>query len=98
MYTNYACLATPPIAEQHRCVAGIESIPRSVAEVRTRELRVEDEEANGTQKPPHASFVNNLRTNTKLGPRYFALILDTGFGLGGGRVAHRILGFGFLGN
>ena len=68
---------------QHRCVAGIESIPRSVGEVRTRELRVENEEANGTQKPPHASFVNNSGTNTKLGPRYFALILDTGFGLGG---------------
>ena len=47
MYANYACPATSPIAEQHRCVAGIESIPRSVAEVRTRELRVEDEEANG---------------------------------------------------
>ena len=81
MCANYACLATSPIAEQHRCVAGIESIPRSVAEVRTRELRVEDEEANGTQKPPHV--VNNSGTNTKLGPRYFALILDTGFGLGG---------------
>ena len=53
MYANYTCLATSPIAEQHRCVAGIESIPRSVAEVRTRELRVEDEEANGTQKPFH---------------------------------------------
>ena len=53
MYANYACPATSPIAEQHRCVAGIESIPRSVAEVRTRELRVEDEEANGTQKPFH---------------------------------------------
>ena len=48
MHANYACLATSSIAEQHRCVAGIESIPRSVAEVRTRELRVEDEEANGT--------------------------------------------------
>ena len=81
MYTNYACLATPPIAEQHRCVAGIESIPRSVAEVRTRELRVEDEEANGTQKPPHV--VNNSGTNTKLGPRYFALILDTGLASAG---------------
>ena len=91
MYANYACLATSPIAEQHRCVAGIESIPRSVAEVRTRELRVEDEEANGTQKPPHASFVNNSGMNTKLGPQYFALILDTGFGLGGGRVALRII-------
>ena len=88
MYANYACPATSPIAEQHRCVAGIESIPRSVAEVRTRELRVEDEEANETQKPSHV--VNNSGTNTKLGPRYFALILDTGFGLGGGRVALRI--------
>ena len=83
MCANYACLATSPIAEQHRCVAGIESIPRSVAEVRTRELRVEDEEANGTQKPPHASFVNNSSTNTKLGPRYFALILDTGLASAG---------------
>ena len=64
-------------------MAGIESIPRSVAEVRTRELRVEDEKANGTQKPPHASFVNNSGTNTKLGPRYFALILDTGLASAG---------------
>ena len=52
MYANYACPATSPIAEQHRCVVGIESIPRSVAEVRTRELRVEDEEANGPEAPP----------------------------------------------
>ena len=52
MYTNCACLATPPIAEHYRSVAGIESIPRSVAEVRTRELRVEDEEANGPEASP----------------------------------------------
>ena len=64
-------------------MAGIESIPRSVAEVRTRELRVEDEKANGTQKSSHASFVNNSGTNTKLGPRYFALILDTGLASAG---------------